>query len=56
MNSRLDMARSKVDVHSHFIPDGYRQALLDQNIIHPEGMPEIPEWSADMHLAYMDVS
>lgn len=50
------MARRKVDVHAHFIPDVYRQALLDLSITHPEGMPGIPDWSAESHLTYMNVS
>ena len=50
------MTQKKVDVHAHFIPEVYRQALLDEGITYPEGMPGIPEWSPESHLTYMDVS
>ena len=49
------MANHKIDVHAHFLPDFYRQALLDNGITDPDGMPGIPAWSVDSHLAYMDV-
>ena len=49
------MASRKIDVHAHFVPDFYRQALLDNGITNPDGMPGIPAWSVDSHLAYMDV-
>lgn len=49
------MASRKIDVHAHFVPDFYREALLDNGITNPDGMPGIPAWSVDSHLAYMDV-
>ena len=50
-----NMASRKIDVHAHFVPDFYRKALLDNGITNPDGMPGIPAWSVDSHLAYMDV-
>jgi predicted TIM-barrel fold metal-dependent hydrolase len=44
----------KIDVHAHFVPDGYRAALSRAGHDHPDGMPAIPHWSADEHLAVMD--
>jgi predicted TIM-barrel fold metal-dependent hydrolase len=44
----------KIDVHAHFLPEGYRAALARAGIDQPDGMPWVPEWSADGHLALMD--
>jgi 6-methylsalicylate decarboxylase len=44
----------KIDVHAHYIPDGYRAALQRAGQGQPDGMPWIPEWSADEHVAAMD--
>lgn len=34
---------SKIDVHAHFLPDFYRQALQDAgHVPGPDGMPAIP--------------
>jgi 6-methylsalicylate decarboxylase len=44
----------KIDVHAHYVPDGYRAALLRAGHGQPDGMPWIPEWSADQHLEVMD--
>ena len=44
----------KLDVHAHYVPDGYRTALQRAGHDHPDGMPWIPEWSADEHVALMD--
>jgi predicted TIM-barrel fold metal-dependent hydrolase len=44
----------KLDVHAHYIPDGYRAALLRAGHDHPDGMPWIPAWSADEHVQVMD--
>lgn len=43
-----------IDVHAHYIPDGYRAALAAAGHGQPDGMPAIPEWSAVEHLALMD--
>ena len=44
----------KIDVHAHYVPDGYRAALQRAGHDQPDGMPWIPEWSADQHLEAMD--
>jgi 6-methylsalicylate decarboxylase len=43
-----------IDVHAHYVPDGYRTALLDHGHRQPDGFPQIPSWSAEEHLAAMD--
>lgn len=48
------MANRKIDVHAHFISPGYRKALLEHGYTNIDGMPGIPAWSAESHLAYMD--
>lgn len=45
---------SLVDVHAHFIPDGYRRAAIAAGHSHPDGMPGLPAWSAGEMLAMMD--
>jgi predicted TIM-barrel fold metal-dependent hydrolase len=42
-----------IDVHAHYLPDGYRAALLSTGYGEPDGMPQVPEWSATEHLAMM---
>ena len=44
----------KIDVHAHFLPAGYRAELVQTGHGHPDGMPWLPEWSADEHIAVMD--
>jgi predicted TIM-barrel fold metal-dependent hydrolase len=42
-----------IDVHAHFLPDGYRAALLAGGHGQPDGFP-LPDWSAAEHVAAMD--
>jgi len=44
----------KVDVHAHFLPEGYREALIANGHAQPDGFPLLPTWSAEEHLAMMD--
>ncbi|HVJ97408.1 MAG TPA: amidohydrolase family protein [Acidimicrobiia bacterium] len=44
----------RIDVHAHFLPEGYRSVLQRAGHDRPDGMPAIPEWSAAAHLALMD--
>ena len=48
------MRAPRIDIHSHFVPDFYRQALLDAGHSRPDGIKAIPEWSARSALALMD--
>lgn len=43
----------RIDVHSHFVPPFYRDALVATNHSRPDGMPEIPPWSATAHRELM---
>jgi hypothetical protein len=47
-------ALGKLDVHAHSLPESYRQALERAGHAQPDGMPQIPEWSAEAHVALMD--
>ena len=43
-----------VDVHAHFLPPQYRDALASAGIDQPDGFPRVPTWSAGEHVAVMD--
>lgn len=43
-----------IDVHAHFLPERYRQALVVAGHEEPDGFHAIPEWSPVDHLALMD--
>jgi len=47
-------APGKLDVHAHYLPETYRQALERSGHTQPDGMPAIPAWSAGEHVALMD--
>jgi 6-methylsalicylate decarboxylase len=44
----------KLDVHAHYLPESYREALVRAGHSQPDGMPQIPDWSAESHVALMD--
>jgi predicted TIM-barrel fold metal-dependent hydrolase len=46
----------RIDVHSHFLPSFYRDALAANGHTHPDGMPAIPEWSIERHLEMLEVA
>ncbi|KAL8792157.1 MAG: hypothetical protein Q9195_005253 [Heterodermia aff. obscurata] len=46
----------KIDVHTHFLTPTYRAALLHNGHQHLDGMPAVPEWSAEAHLAFMEAN
>ncbi len=48
------MTAGHLDVHAHYLPDFYRDALVASGHTRPDGMPAIPEWSAVEHVAVMD--
>ncbi len=47
-------ATRAIDVHAHFLPEFYREALISQGHAQPDGFPYIPEWAAVEHVAAMD--
>ena len=47
-------ASRTIDVHAHYVPASYRAALLDNGHGEPDGFPQIPDWSAEEHVAAMD--
>lgn len=48
------MSRRRIDVHAHFVPEVYGEALLAAGITQPDGIKATPEWSEELHLATMD--
>jgi 6-methylsalicylate decarboxylase len=44
----------KLDVHAHYLPEPYREALDRAGHSQPDGMAQIPAWSAEEHVALMD--
>ena len=48
------MPGKRIDVHTHFLPDYYHDALVAAGITQPDGMPQIPAWSEAAALAAMD--
>lgn len=44
------MPFAKIDLHSHFLPPFYREALLANGHEFPDGMPGPPQWSEESHL------
>ena len=45
---------SLIDVHAHFLPDQYREALATAGIDQPDGFPRVPMWKASEHVEVMD--
>ena len=43
-----------IDVHAHYLPPAYRDALVAQGHEEPDGFVHIPEWSAVEHVGMMD--
>jgi predicted TIM-barrel fold metal-dependent hydrolase len=43
-----------IDVHAHFVPEFYGEALREHGHGEPDGFPHIPDWSAADHVAAMD--
>ena len=44
----------KLDVHAHYLPELYRDALRAAGHDQPDGFPYIPGWSAAEHVQVMD--
>jgi 6-methylsalicylate decarboxylase len=47
------MTRHRIDVHAHFIPDRYRDAIISAGYTDVDGMA-LPSWNVEQHLALMD--
>lgn len=43
-----------IDVHAHYVPELYRDALRAAGHEQPDGFPVLPAWSAGEHVAVMD--
>ena len=41
-----------IEVHAHFVPPVYKQALIESGMIERDRFP-VPPWDAEMHLEYM---
>lgn len=60
------MSPARTDVHAHFVPDFYRDALLDAGHERPDGGRGVPDWTAgtaleamrrlDVQKAYLSIS
>jgi predicted TIM-barrel fold metal-dependent hydrolase len=44
----------KLDVHAHYLPRPIASCSSTPGHTRPDGMPQIPEWSAEAHVALMD--
>ncbi|MGE3076431.1 MAG: amidohydrolase family protein [Dehalococcoidia bacterium] len=45
---------SRIDVHSHYLPEAYRAAATLAGHAQPDGMPALPAWSVESALQLMD--
>ncbi|KAK3316744.1 amidohydrolase [Apodospora peruviana] len=53
-SAQHESPKTKIDVHTHFLPDFYAQALRDAgHLPGPDGMPGIPTWNPSSHLVFM---
>ncbi|WDK20733.1 amidohydrolase [Colletotrichum graminicola] len=43
----------RIDIHCHAVPAGYRQYALDNGHEKPDGMPALPDWTPEEHIALM---
>jgi predicted TIM-barrel fold metal-dependent hydrolase len=48
------MPPGKIDVHAHYIPEAYRDALVAEGQARPDGIPGLPEWDEGLALTAMD--
>jgi predicted TIM-barrel fold metal-dependent hydrolase len=46
--------RGRIDVHAHYLPEVYRDALVAAGQDRPDGIPVLPEWSVELALAAME--
>ncbi|KAM0443975.1 hypothetical protein ACHAQK_002723 [Fusarium lateritium] len=45
--------QQRIDLHCHAVAPGYRQYAVDNGHEKPDGMPALPEWSPEQHIALM---
>ena len=45
---------TSIEMHAHFIPPAYKQALIDSGMISQDRFP-VPFWDAAIHLEYMEM-
>jgi predicted TIM-barrel fold metal-dependent hydrolase len=50
----MKMPRGKIDVHAHYLPQVYRDALEAAGQAQPDGIPGLPEWSDTLAVDSMD--
>jgi predicted TIM-barrel fold metal-dependent hydrolase len=43
-----------IDVHSHYLPPGYRETAIAALKSVPDGMPSMPDWESETTIAVMD--
>jgi 6-methylsalicylate decarboxylase len=48
------MPKDKIDVHAHYIPKAYRDALVAAGHAQPDGIPALPEWDQALAIDAMD--
>ncbi|MEQ1753296.1 MAG: amidohydrolase family protein [Micropepsaceae bacterium] len=53
--TKIGRSIDRVDVHAHFVPGFYAEALKAAGHARPDGMPAIPEWNAVDALKTMDM-
>lgn len=44
--------RKVIDMHVHFVPEAYRNALEMNGLGKPDGMPYLPKWNKELHLEF----
>jgi hypothetical protein len=44
----------RIDVHAHYLPEAYHDALVAAGQAQPDGIPALPEWNEALALAAMD--
>jgi predicted TIM-barrel fold metal-dependent hydrolase len=50
----MTASNGKIDLHAHYIPDVYRDALVAAGQAKPDGIPGLPEWNETLAMAAMD--
>jgi 6-methylsalicylate decarboxylase len=53
-NKGPTMAADRIDVHAHYVTDGYRAALAKADQLRPDGIPGVPEWDTDSAITAMN--